>query len=172
MIQKKKNLLNKIVKKDYNNELEKILEEKQFGEHEKSTLLNILYKIEAAYKDVETVKQDVETKEEYISHILEIIKDNCNSIKIINMSDEENKIPNNRTYTINKEKKEIIAYPIERKILYAIAKIEKKDKIIKEDYFVIDKTLSELINVGNNINMVEPLRDFNGYSWTTISQEI
>lgn len=172
MIQKKKNLLNKIVKKDYNNELEKILEKKQFGEHEKSTLLNILYKIEAAYKDVETVKQDVETKEEYISHILEIIKDNCNSIKIINMSDEENKIPNNRTYTINKEKKEIIAYPIERKILYAIAKIEKKDKIIKEDYFVIDKTLSELINVGNNINMVEPLRDFNGYSWTTISQEI
>ena len=172
MIQKKKNLLNKIVKKDYNNELEKILEEKQFGEHEKSTLLNILYKIEAAYKDVETVKQDVETKEEYISHILEIIKDNCKSIKIINMSDEENKIPNNRTYIINKEKKEIIAYPIERKILYAIAKIEKKDKIIKEDYFVIDKTLSELINVGNNINMVEPLRDFNGYSWTTIFQEI
>ena len=172
MIQKKKNLLNKIVKKDYNNELEKILEEKQFGEHEKSTLLNILYKIEASYKDVETVKQDVETKEEYISHILEIIKDNCNSIKIINMSDEENKIPNNRTYIINKEKKEIIAYPIERKILYAIAKIEKKDKIIKEDYFVIDKTLSELINVGNNINMVEPLRDFNGYSWTTIFQEI
>ena len=171
MIQKK-NLLDKIVKKDYNNELEKILEGKQFGEHEKSTLLNILYKIEAAYKDVETVKQDVETKEEYISHILEIIKNNCNSIKIINMSDEENRIPNNRTYIINKEKKEIIAYPIERKILYAIAKIEKKDKIIKDDYFVIDKTLSELINVGNNINMVETLRDFNGYSWTTISQEI
>ena len=171
-MQKKKNLLDKIVKKNYNNELEKILEEKQFGEHEKSTLLNILYKIEAAYKDVETVKQDVETKEEYISHILEIIKNNCNSIKIINMSDEENKIPNDRTYKISKEKKEIIAYPIERKILYAMAKIEKKDKIIKDDYFVIDKTLSELINVGNNINMVEPLRDFNGYSWTTISQEI
>lgn len=172
MIQKKKKLLDKIVKKDYNNELEKILEEKQFGEHEKSTLLNILYKIEAAYKDVETVKQDIETKEEYIANILEIIKNNCNSIQIVNMSDEENKIPNNRTYIVNKEKKEIIAYPIERKILYAIAKIEKKDKIIKEDYFVIDKTLSELINVGNNINMVEPLRDFNGYSWTTIPQEI
>ena len=172
MIQNKKNLLDKIVKKDYNNELEKILEEKQFGEHEKSTLLNILYKIEAAYKDVETVKQDVETKDEYISHILEIIKNNCNSIKIINMSDGENKIPNNRTYIINKEKKEIISYPIERKILYALAKIEKKDEIIKEEYYVINKTLSELINVGNNINMVEPLRDFNGYSWTSIPQEI
>lgn len=172
MIQMKKNLLEKIVKKNYNNELEKILEEKQFGEHEKSTLLNILYKIEAAYKDVETVKQDVETKDEYIENLLEIIKNDCDSMKIIKMSEGKNQIPENRTYIINKEKKEIIAYPIERKILYAIAKIEKKDKIIKEDYFVIDKTLSELINVGNNINMVEPLRDFNGYSWASVPDEI
>ena len=65
-VQKKKNILDKIVKKDYNNELEKILEEKQFGENVKSTLLSILYKIETAYKDYETVKEDVETKEEYI----------------------------------------------------------------------------------------------------------
>ena len=172
MIQNKKKLLDKIVKKDYNNELEKILEEKQFGENVKSTLLSILYKIEASYKDVETVKKDIETKDEYISNILDIIKNDCNSIKIIKMNDKESQIPENKTYIINKEKKEIISYPIERKLLYAIAKIGKKDKIIKEDYYVIDKTLSELINVGNNINMVEPLRDFNGYSWTSISQEI
>ena len=74
MIQKKKNLLEKIVKKDYNNELEKILEKKQIDENVKSTLLTIFYKIEAAYKDLEIVKKDVETKEEYISNILEIIK--------------------------------------------------------------------------------------------------
>ena len=47
-----------------------------------------------------------------------------------------------------------------------------KEKIIKEDYYVIDRTLSELINIGNDINFVEPLRDFNGYSWTTIPKEI
>ena len=169
---KKKNLLEKIVKKDYNNELEKVLETKQFDEHVKSTLLSILYKIEAAYKDLETVKKDVQTKEEYVANIIEIIKNNCDSIKIIRMNDEENKIPNNKTYIVDKENKTIIAYPIERKILYAIAKISKKDKIIKDDYFLINETLSELINVGNNINMVEPLRDFNGYSWTTISGEI
>ena len=169
---KKKNLLEKIVKKDYNNELEKVLETKQFDEHVKSTLLSILYKIEAAYKDLETVKKDVQTKEEYVANIIEIIKNNCDSIKIIRMNDEENKIPNNKTYIVDKENKTIIAYPIERKILYAIAKISKKDKIIKDDYFLINETLSELINVGNNINMVEPLRDFNGYSWTTIPQEI
>lgn len=167
----KKNFLDKIVKKDYNNELEKILEEKQFGENVKSTLLSILYKIEASYRDLETVKKDVESKDEYISNILNIIKKDCNSIKIIKMSDKDSKIPNNKTYIINKEKKEIIAYPIERKLLYAIIKIGKKEKIIKDDYFLINETLSELINVGNNINMVEPLRDFNGYSWTIIPQE-
>ena len=128
---KKKNLLEKIVKKDYNNELEKVLETKQFDEHVKSTLLSILYKIEAAYKDLETVKKDVQTKEEYVANIIEIIKNNCDSIKIIRMNDEENKIPNNKTYIVDKENKTIIAYPIERKILYAIAKISKKDKIIK-----------------------------------------
>lgn len=172
MIQKKKNLLEKIVKKDYNNELEKILEKKQIDENVKSTLLTIFYKIEAAYKDLVIVKKDVETKEEYISNILEIIKNYCNSIKIIKMNDEKNKIPDNKTYIINKDKKEIIAYPIERKLLYAIAKIGKKDKIIKDEYFIINETLSDLINVGNNINIVEPLRDFNGYSWTSIPQEI
>ena len=38
--------------------------------------------------------------------------------------------------------------------------------------FLINETLSDLINTGNNINSVEPLRDFNGYSWTTITREI
>ena len=105
MPQKKKNIIEKIVKKDYNNELEKILEQKQFGENVKSTLLSILYKIEIAYKDLEIVKKDIESKEEYILNILEIIKNEINSIKIIKMSEQQNKIPNNKTYIINKEKK-------------------------------------------------------------------
>ena len=172
MLQKKKNLFEKIVKKDYNNELEEVLETKQFDENVKSTLLGILYKVEAAYKDLETVKKDVQTKEEYVTNIIETIKNNCDSIKIVKMSDEKNKIPNNKTYIVDSANKTIIAYPIERKILYAISKINKRDKIIKDEYFLINETLSELINVGNNINMVEPLRDFNGYSWTTIPQEI
>ena len=104
--------------------------------------------------------------------LIEIIKNKCNSINIVKMTDEENKILKNRTYIIDKEKGNIIAYPIERKLLYAIYKIDKKKKIIKNDYFLINETLSNLINVGNNINMVEPLRDFNGYSWTTIPKEI
>ena len=168
----KKNILEKIVKKDYSNKLEKILEEKQFSEEAKSILLSIIYKIEAAYKDIEAVKKDTETKEEYIENILKIINKKCNSIKIIKMSNNNTEIPKNKTYIINKEKKEILSYPIERKLLYAICKISKKDNIIKDEYFLVNETMSSLINAGNNINMVEPLRDFNGYSWTTLSREI
>ena len=151
MLAKKQNFLEKIVKRNYNNELEKLLEEKQFEENAKSTLLNILYKIETGYKDIETVKKDIETKEEYIENLMGIIKNNCNSIKILKMSEQNNQIPENRTYIIDKENKEIIAYPIERKVLYAIAKIGKKEKIIKDNYFLIDETISDLINTGNNI---------------------
>lgn len=88
------------------------------------------------------------------------------------MREQENQIGKNRTYLVDKEKKEIQCYPIERKLLYALSKISKKDRIVKSDYYIIDETLSNLINVGNNINMVEPMRDFNGYSWTTLSREI
>ena len=84
-MQKKKNdkFLEKIVKKDYNNELEKILEKKYFDENVKSNLLSILYKIETAYKDYETVKQDVETKDEFIQRIIFQIQKNCENIKFV-----------------------------------------------------------------------------------------
>lgn len=171
MAENKEKFIEKFVKKDYNNELEKILENKIFEENAKSILLSILYKIEASYKDVECIKRDIQTKDEYIAKIVNTIDKDCENIKVIKMTDN-NCIPEGKTYLLNKEEKEIIAYPIERKILYAIAKIGKRDKIIKDTYFIIDQTLSDLINVGNNIEMVEPLRDFNGYSWTTSIKEI
>ena len=172
MQKKKDNLIEKIVKRDYNNELETIMEQKDYDENARSMLLSILYKIEASYKDVETVKQDIETKEEYIKKYISIIQNKCDHIKIIRMREQENQIGENRTYLVDKTNKKIECYPIERKLLYAIAKISKKDKIIKDEYPIISETISDLINVGNNINMVEPLRDFNGYSWDTISREM
>lgn len=172
MQKKNDNFLDKIVKKDYNNELEIVLEKKLFDEDVKSILLSILYKIEAAYKDYKQVKQNVETKEKFVQKIINIIQINCNEIKLVKPNSEESKIIGNRTFLVEKNKKRIICYSIERKLLYCISKISKKDKIIKDDYFLINETLSNLINVGNNINTVEPLRDFNGYSWTIIPREI
>ena len=172
MPKKTDKLFEKIVKKDYNNELEKILEKKYFDENVKSILLSILYKIETAYKDYEKVKQNVENKEEFIQNIINNIRDNCNDIKIIKLNSKESEMLGKKTFLVEKNRKRIICYPIERKLLYCISKISKNEKIIKDKYVVIDKTLSDLINVGNNINTVEPMRDFNGYSWTTIPREI
>lgn len=166
------NLLGKIVKKNYNNELEEVLEKKMFDEDVKSNLLSILYKIEAAYNDYATVKQDVEPKEEFIQELIDNVKNNCDVIKFVKQNSEENQIMGNKTFLVVKDKKMIICYPIERKILYAISKISKNETIIKEKYFLIYKTLSNLINTGSNINTVEPLRDFNGYSWATVPREI
>lgn len=172
MQKKADKFFDKIVKKNYNDELEKVLEKKYFEEDAKSLLLSMLYKIEAAYKDYEKVKQNVETKDEFIQNIIKSIQKNCDTIKLVKPNSEESNIIGNKTFLVEKKIKRIICYPIERKLLYSIAKISKNEKIVKDKYFLVNKTLSNLINVGNSINMVEPLRDFNGYSWTTIDKEI
>ena len=172
MQKKKEKLLNKIVKKDYNNELEMILEKKSFDESAKNLLLSILYKIEASYKDYEKTKRNVMDKEEYVKRFIQIIQENCDSMTICKMNSKEVNILGDKTFLVDKENKKIICYPIERKLLYCIAKISKKDIIIKKDYPIICETLSNAINIGNNIETVEPLRDFNGYSWTTTCSEI
>ena len=59
MQKREEKFFEKIVKKDYNDKLEKILEKKAFAEDTKSILLNILYKIETSYKDYKKVKQNV-----------------------------------------------------------------------------------------------------------------
>ena len=172
MQKKNENLLEKLVKRDYNNELEKILEKKTYAENVKSILLSILYKLEMSYKDYKHIKKEVVSKEELIGNIIRVIKNNCDEIKLIKPNSKESEIIGNRTFLVEKKKKRIICYNIERKLLYCLAKISKKNRIIKDNYYVINKTLSNLINVGACINEVEPLRDFNGYSWTTIPKEI
>lgn len=169
---KKESLMDKFVKKDYNNELELVLEQKDFEEDVQSNLLSLLYKIETSYKDYETVKKDVETKEEYIKDFINVIKSDCKSIKLVRMEANKSKIYPNTTFYVDKKNGEIECYPIERKLLYTIWKISKKDIMIKENYYIIDIVLSDLLSAGNTIQKVEPLRDFNGYSWTTLNTEI
>lgn len=166
-------MLDKFVKKNYSNELEKVLENKAFDEDVKNFLLSILYKIGNAYNDYEIVKQNVETKEEFIQNLIKNIQKNCEVIRLVKPGSKESEdLLENRTFLVEKTENRITCFPIERKLLYCISKISKKDTIINEKYFLANETLSELINVGNNINTVEPLRDFNGYSWTTIVSEI
>lgn len=168
----KDKLIDKFVKKDYKDEMEHILEKKLFDETAKGLLLEILYKTETAYKDYEMVKKEVESKEDYIEKILKTVKNDCERIKIIKPSIKQDETLKQRTFYVDKSKKEILCLAIARKLLYSISKISKNEKIVKDKYHILSKTLSDLINVGNNINTVEPLRDFNGWSWTTVSREI
>lgn len=172
MLSKKEKIIGKIVKKNYNNELEEVLEKKLFDEHAKNLLLSILYKIEAGYEDYEKVKVDTIKKDEYIKKFISIIDKNCDNIKIVKLKSEEEDVLGNKTFLVDKENKRIICYPIERKLLYCIYKISKNTEIINNNYEIVGRPLSNLINTGKCIEQVEPLRDFNGYSWTTVSNEI
>ena len=172
MQKKKENFLDRVIKKNFNNELEHVLENKAFDENTKSLLLSILYKLETAYSDYAQVKKNVMPKDEFLQIIIDIIQKDVDKINIVKMGSEEAKILENRTFKIDKKNKEITCYPIERKLLYALLKISKKEKIIKDKYFVISKTISDLVNTGNNISMVEPMRDFNGFSWAVVTKDI
>lgn len=170
MQKKKENFLEKIVKKDYDNKLEEILETKKFDESAKNLLLEILYKIEISYKDYKTVKRDVETKEDYITELIETIENECEDIQIV--IPKPNVEMQGPMILIDKKNKKIVCLPIERNLLYSVVKIGKKERIINEEDQLINQIITNAINEGNSINMVEPLRDFNGWSWTIIKKEI
>ena len=69
----KKNLFNNL--KDYNNELEKVLEKKEFSQEVKNLLLSMLYKIEVSYSDYKKTKVNAVEKDYYLKRIIENIKE-------------------------------------------------------------------------------------------------
>ncbi len=168
-------MFKKILKKDKNEELERILEEKNIEEQAKNLLQGILYKIEVSYKDYQKVKGMEQTEEQYVQQLLVDIKQKCNKIKIVKISQKfdneeiEKKLKENKFYV---SENEIISYPIERKILYAIEQNANNKKILNDQYGDASIAVSDFINTGKNIDRVEVLRDFNGWSWTTVKEEI
>ena len=59
--------------KDYNSELEEILERKYFSSNIKNLLLSMIYKIENSYKDYEIIKRVVRSKEDFLTEIVDTI---------------------------------------------------------------------------------------------------
>ena len=162
-----KRILDKLIKKEYTDELEEILASKPYNEDVKNLLLDILYRLDDSYNDYQKVKPDSLTKDEYIINIINTVKNECDNISFIRPNKKDTK-----DYKINKEKKEIVCYPILTKMLYALSEIRKKEVIIKDEDELIIETLGDLIKTGNNINTVEPLRDFNGFSWNIVTNDI
>ena len=58
--------------RDYNRELEKILEHKNFSEDVKNLLLSMFYKLDISYEDYAKVKKNSKTKSEYLGNIFKI----------------------------------------------------------------------------------------------------
>lgn len=169
MIEKKDKLLNKLVKKDYNNLVEELLATKEFDETAKSLILSMSYKIETAYKDYEKVKKNVLSKNEYMKNLFLTLQKECENITIIKQTNEDK---SNKKSDLDRENKKIKCYPIERKLLYCLSDIGKKDNILKCNNSIIKDALTKLLNDGNCINTCEPLRDFNGFSWNILVRDI
>lgn len=163
MQKKKEKFLNKIVKKNYETELENMLEAKKYDENAKNLLLSILYKIEDSYKDYQKVKCDTLSKEEYIKELINVLDEKCDNIILKDINNRSSDKSNN--YTVSIENKTIECYPIEKELLYSISKINKKENIVKNRLELINDSMTNLINIGSNMEFVEPLRDFNGWSW-------
>lgn len=169
-----KDIFSKIIK-DYNNELEIILEKKAFSSDVKNLLLSMLYKIENAYEDYKKVKVNVCEKKQFVEEILETIKDKCDEIEIIKPMSEEGKklYENNINCIVDKENKKIKTFQNEKSILDAILQMRQQDIELNEKYELIENPIKELLKIGNNMNSLEVIRDFNGWSWdiTTIEMK-
>lgn len=168
-------LFSKFNSRDYNNQLEKILENKDFSVNVKNLLLSMLYKIESAYKDYSIVKRIVHDKKTYIEDILRIIKEKCEKIIIVEDGSKEAKEleEEGSKFIVNKLENTIyLMYPNESLLLYTLYKIDDKQIFLYEKYNLIRNALSELLNIGENINNVEVVRDFNGWNWNTLNKEI
>lgn len=168
-------MLEKFIKKDRNEILESVLDKKDVDERTKNLLQGILYKIDVSYKDYQKAKVIQRNKKEYVDEINNNIKRKCNKIVTVGFNDkiEDEKVKEslekNKFYV---DETQIISYPIESKILYAIEKSINNNKIVNSKYEIIAKPLSDLIMTGKSLDRVEVLRDFNGWSWTTIKTEI
>ena len=139
----KDKLFSKIVKKDYNNDLEKVLSKKDFSEEVKSTLLSMFYKIENGYNDYNKVKRNTYDKKHYIEKLIDTIDKDCEKIEF--SKDEKIDIDN----------KEIICKPIELNLLNSISKIKKKNIVVTYLDESIEEAFSDFLNTGNNINNIE-----------------
>lgn len=159
-------LFSKMRFNDYNLMLEKVLDSKYFSSNIKSLLLSMIYKIESSYEDYKIIKHINKTKDEILQEIIDIVKDYCDNIKIVEpYSEDAEIIKNNNVFAItNTKERSILAYPTEVSLLYAIIDIVPKYFYV-ENSFLFKNAIQRVLVNGANQNILEILSDFNGWSW-------
>ena len=152
--------------KDYHNLLETILDQKTFSSIAKSLCLSMVYKLEIAYKDYARVKVDCVPKDVFLDSILNVIKNYCDHIKIVEPeSSQASLLVKNKVNALtNSKERSILLYPTELAMLEAIADIEPKYFFVKPE-FEQRQVLQTLLVNGYKQNTMEILKNFNGWSW-------
>ena len=162
-----------LIKNDYNNALEQILDKKDFSEDVKNLLLSMLYKIENSYDDYEKIKVNSENQSKYIKELLNTIN-NCKKIVIAKPgSVEDDMLKNeNSLYVVDRQSAEIFVYQNEEIMLKALQYMSFSELDLKEKYVFYKKALETFFEKGFVDNKVEVIRDFNGWSWDKNTKQI
>lgn len=167
----KDKIFSKLNIKNYNNQLEEILENKNYSENAKNVLLTILYKVENTYPEYIKLKGRVISKDEYICNLFNIIQNKCNEITIVkNIVDDIKSVYKNIKIDLNN--KRIESYQIDKVMLYCLATIDNKDVKVANKYEDIKKAFCEFVQDAYIENTVEIVRDFNVWSWEISRKEI
>ena len=168
----KEKFISKLNIKDYNNQLENVLENKSFAEDTKNILLNILYKIETAYEDYSKVKVYVPLKKELLEETIKIIEKKCKEIEIIKPKlNGETKLKDKK-YIVEQDNNKIISYPNDKNVFYALNRLNNNLFILNPEFSVLKRPLESMLDKGYVINKEEIIRDFDGWTWNIISSEI
>ena len=157
--------------KDYNSELEAVLERKYFSSNIKNLLLSMTYKIENSYNDYEKVKRVVRTKDEFLTETVEIINKYLDNVKVVEPESNGAKllIKNNVLALTNEKERSLLAYPTEISLLYGISDIVPKYFYVKNEV-IFKRLIQDMLVEGYNTNNLEILINFNGWSWDTKSK--
>lgn len=152
--------------KDYNIELEEILDTKYFSSNIKSLLFSMMYKLEISYTDFKEVKRCVRTKEDFLNEIVETIRLYCDNINAVEPDSDQAKmlIKNNVKALTNYKERSILTYPTEQALLYAISDVSPK-YFYMNDTFSLKRYLQNLLVNGFIQNNMEVITDFTGWSW-------
>ncbi|MBR6033297.1 MAG: hypothetical protein IKP28_00860 [Clostridia bacterium] len=156
----KQEILSKLNLKDYNRELEEIIEKKDFSSQVKNLLLSMFYKLEIGYKDYSTIKEGTPTKETFMESIIYTIKEKCDQIELIKPSEKEEK----KHYAFPEEKK-ISCYPNEAELLNSILEIGDKNFNVINVENIIAKSVQRVLKNGYELDIKEALTNFDGWSW-------
>ena len=153
-------------RRNYSDELEQILEKKDFSVETKNLLLSAFYKILSSYRDFYTVKNEIIDEKQYIEYLFYILEHRCNKIILFDpFLDDISKL-GKKMYLVNRTHGIILSVNREEIILEAIFALNEMEINVDERIYPFLKIpLNGFLHEGYRMNLVEVLRDFNGWSW-------